>query len=112
MNFNWNALRFFLDMVVMFGVVAVGIYSWWISRNQAIKSDIFAVCGRVELVEERVTLVERDIRSMPTTADIFELNQRIACLHGDLREIKGTLKGLSRAVDLMNEHLISRGGKQ
>lgn len=109
---NWTALRFALDLLMLVGVVMVGVYSWWVARNQATKSAIDLVGERVGSVEDRMTRVERDIRSLPTPSDLYELNQRIATVHGDLREIKGALQGLSRAVDLMNEHLIRRGGKE
>ena len=112
LNWDWTALRFLLDLIMLLSVMTIGIYSWWVTRNQVIKSDIVSVSGRVDAVEERVTLVERDIRNLPTPADVSEINQRIASLHGDLREIKGSLRGLTRAVDLMNEHLINRGNRE
>lgn len=37
-------------------------------------------------------------------------NVRLDALHGDIRELTGSVKGLSRAVDLMNEYLINKKG--
>lgn len=109
---DWNAMRFFLDALVLAGMVAIGVYTWWVSRRQATASAIKEVDRRVDGVDERLTQVESDMQHMPTQTDVAELSGRIGELHGDLREIKGSLRGLSRAVDLMNEHLIRQGSKE
>lgn len=44
---NWTALRFALDLLMLVGVVMVGVYSWWVARNQATKSAIDLVGERV-----------------------------------------------------------------
>lgn len=108
---DWTALRFLVDVMMLIGVVGAGAYSWWVARNHATKQAIDNLGDRVSGAEDRLTRVEHDVRSLPTVADVHELNQRIATVHGDLREIKGSLQGLSRAVNLINEHLIMRGGK-
>jgi hypothetical protein len=111
MNIDWGAARFFLDVIVLVGVVAIGIYTWWVQRGQATKEAISQIDERVVVVEASVKQFERELRHIPTQSDIVALSENIANVHGDLREIKGALGGLSRAVDLMNEYLISRGGK-
>ena len=108
-SLDWTALRFLLDLVLVAGMCAVAYYTWWASRMNANKTAIKRVDERVHEVEGRVAEVERELNHMPTHADISELSSRIGDVHGDLREIKGSLKGLSRAVDLMNEHLIRQG---
>lgn len=109
---NWSGARFVLDLLVSAGMIAVGIYTWWVSRRQATTAAIDAVDERVSEVEGRVAQAEQELRHVPTHSDVSELSHRIAGLHGDLREIKGSLAGLSRSVDLMNEHLIRQGGEK
>jgi len=109
MEWDWAALKFLLDLGTATGVVGVGVYSWWVGRNHATRSAIDSVGERVSCVEDRVACVERDMRHLPTSAHIADLHDRIATLGGDLREIKGALQGLARAVDLINEHLINQG---
>ncbi|MCS4503880.1 DUF2730 domain-containing protein [Arhodomonas aquaeolei] len=109
---DWNAARFALDALVLIGVVVVGVHTWWVSRRHATADAIRQVDDRVDDVEQRLTQAETDLRNMPSQTDVSELSQRIGGLHGDLREIKGSLQGLSRAVDLMNEHLIRQGSKE
>lgn len=106
---NWTAVKVFLDVVVLIAVAAIGIYTWWVSKGQATSSAILDVDKRVDDVEARVIQVERDVSHVPTHADVAELSARISGLHGDLREIKGSLAGLARSVNLMNEHLIRQG---
>lgn len=42
------------------------------------------------------------------TKSIHALDVRLDSLHGDIRELTGTVRGLNRAVDLMNEYLINK----
>jgi len=54
---NWTALRFALDVLTLNGVVAVGLYSWWVSRSRAASS-------QMELTNERIGGLEIRARTL------------------------------------------------
>ena len=59
--------------------------------------------------EKKIERIGSEIRNLPQHRHIMDLSTRIEQLHGDVHEVSGSLKGISRAVDLMNEFLINRG---
>jgi hypothetical protein len=61
--------------------------------------------------DERILIVERDLKHAPNDDDLKELHQKINAIATVVGEANGTLSGLQRSVDLMTEHLINRGLK-
>lgn len=59
---------------------------------------------KTEKIDRELQRIEGEIKHLPSSRDYAEIN-------GKLEHIAGSLNGLRRAVDLMNEHLISQGGK-
>jgi len=93
-------------------LAAVGIIGWWNLRDKI-------ATKRFKAAEDRLLQLENDVKHPPACNYHAGLekrigtlqtgfDQKIAAVHGDTREIKGKLDGLSRAVDLMNEYLINR----
>lgn len=103
---NWEVLRENLGIVQWLITGIIGVYSWWVARNRATHQAIRAVDERVTQTEQRILVVEGDMRHVPTQADLQTLSTRIEALHGDVKELSGVISGLRRAVDLMNQHLI------
>jgi uncharacterized coiled-coil DUF342 family protein len=68
--------------------------------------------GRLSESEKKIARIGAEIRNLPQHRHIMDLSARIEQLHGDVHEVSGSLRGLSRAVDLMNEFLINQGGKR
>ncbi len=124
-------MRFWLDVIVLAAVVANVGYTWWSNREKVnarrfsalekqvserlaiethngLEKEQQVKCGqhreRTGQVEQEMRRMESEIRHMPTSRDL-------AALSGKLENIEGSLKGLTRAVDLMNEHLLN-GGKR
>ena len=64
---------------------------------------------RIDEVEKDNRIIRTKLDHMPNHQDIKELSTRIDQLHGSLSEFNGRLKGINRAVDLMNEFLINQG---
>ncbi|MDD4457866.1 MAG: hypothetical protein PHC98_09845 [Syntrophotalea acetylenica] len=78
------------------------VYTWWVNREKVTSS-------KFRLLEQRLAEVEFAVRQTPPCCHHDELDRRLTSLLGEVREMSGTLKGLNRAVDLMNEHLLNRG---
>lgn len=113
---NYQALNFWFSVINFLVVSAVGIMAWWGNRNKITNT-------RFQTAEERITKLETEVKHPPACTYHGQLelridsmredmDEKIKAVHGDTREIKGTVKGINRAVDLMNEFLINQGGKK
>jgi predicted nuclease with TOPRIM domain len=68
--------------------------------------------GRLATAESAIARVGGEIRNLPQHRHIHELSARMEQINGSVEKVAGRLDGLARAVDLMNEFLISQGGKK
>lgn len=109
MSWDHETVRTAIAVASMIGAIAAAVYSWWAARNKTTRAAIDQVQGRVEDVESRIQSVETDLRHMPTQSDIKDLASQIAGVRADMKEISGTLQGVGRAVDLMNQYLLDAG---
>lgn len=105
MTLNYEALKFWLSVIHFLGMVGVGIYAWYVSRKKATND-------AVAKISDRVTRTEITLEHMPTHKDISEISTRIESMHGEISRMSGTLAGVNRAVDLMNEHLLTGSRKK
>lgn len=113
---NYPAAMFYLTLVMTIINAIIGISVWWNNREKVTNARFKKSEERVTKVEARVSTVETKVEAMPVCsshsrmeANDTKLMDRLDDLHGDIRELAGGVKGLSRAVDLMNEHLINKG---
>lgn len=109
----WPLILFGLNVVALWG-------SWSVTRGipshanvQAVAASVIALKTNIEgrMTEQDKTIARLDeaVKHAPTHTDIKELSKRIEELHGDLKEVVGSLTGIRRAVDLMNEYLLNKG---
>jgi len=93
--------RFWLDFAQGAFSFLIGVYAWISRRHQA-------TVDQIGSLESRMDRVEIEIKHAPTKEDFRLLADRVGQVHGDLRELSGSMSGLKRAVDIMNEHLLNR----
>jgi len=136
-DINYTAWRFWFDVVQTAGTIAIGAYVWWVNRKKTTEKRLTGIearqskmestmtsflptiekidarCGprerRIDDVEKEARIMRTKLDLMPSHKDMKELSSRIDQLHGSLSEFNGRLKGINRAVDLMNEYLINQG---
>jgi len=103
-SIDYSAWRFWFDVFQFIGICGLGIYTWWTNRERVTNK-------KFKEHDQRLSALEKEISLFPSKKQYDALTDKIGGLHGDLKEISGQLKGLNRAVDLMNEYLINQGGK-
>jgi hypothetical protein len=136
---DYTAWRFWVDMGLLIIFAAQFVYTWW-SNREKVSAKRFATlerqvserlaiethnglqkeqdskCAqhreRTDKVEGDTTRLKLEVRHLPSHKDISALSYTISELHGSIQHFAGRLEGLGRAVDLVNEFLISQGGKK
>lgn len=63
---------------------------------------------RVKQIEDRVLVVEQDLKHAPDNDDLKKLTAQISQLHSEISQVAGGMEGIRRAVDLINTHLLEK----
>lgn len=99
----WNV---YFQIIQFLVTSAIGIYVWWSNKEKVTTT-------RFSTLEDRMTRVETKVKSMPVCGNHgrmedndIKLFKRFDDLHGDIRELTGGVKGLTRSVDMINEYLL------
>jgi len=104
-TFNYQALTFWFSIVNFVVMSGVAIMAWWSGRDKITST-------RFKDAEDRIIKLETEVKHPPACTYHAQLELRIDAVRSDTSEIKGTVKGINHAVDLMNEFLINQGGKK
>lgn len=102
---NYQALNFWLGIINLIIVCGAYFIGWWLLREKVTNK-------RFTEAERRLIHLEHEVKHPPACTYHAQLELRIDAVRSDTAEIKGTVKGINRAVDLMNEFLIQQGGKK
>lgn len=101
---NYQALNFWFGVLNTLGISVISIIGWWLLREKASNQ-------RFTDAEKRLAKLETDVKHPPSCTYHPRLEERMSAAVGKLENMNGKLDGLNRAVDLMNEYLINRGGR-
>lgn len=108
---DWDAAKVWVDLLEFFVIGAVALYAHLTSRGRVTEDRMQMEFLRVdESLKEhtaQIATVTETVRTAPTHTHIDMLGQRLGELHGDIQKVDGRLEGIGRAVDLMNQHLLS-----
>lgn len=86
------------------------MYSWITWRSRANTKRIVEVEGRMDQVEG--DLKELEVGMLRKTyAEIGEVHKRVDAIDKQVGRIEGELKGISRTLTLINQHLIENSPK-
>jgi phosphopantetheine adenylyltransferase len=102
---NYQAWAFWLLVVNSLATALTAIGGWWALREKV-------ATKRFNDAEQRLASLEHEVKHPPACTYHGQLELRIDAVRSDTAEIKGTVKGINRAVDLMNEFLINQGGRR
>lgn len=108
---NYPAWRFWVDIFQMTFMAAVSVYVWWTNRDKARNEQIAAVQSEVAEVRREVELLDAEVKHLPSREDMRRLWERLDMLGGKVEGVATSVQSVRRTVDLINQHLISRGDK-
>jgi hypothetical protein len=102
---NYQAWGFWVLVVNSLITLLTAIGGWWALREKVTNK-------RFAEAEKRLSQLENEVKHPPACTYHGRLESLIDAVRSETAEIKGTVKGINRAVDLMNEFLINQGGKR
>lgn len=121
MSPDYEALKFYLSLLNVLGVLVVGIYTWWTNRDRATQAAIAAVreelTKRLDVVVDqvhtavaRVAEVEHDVSERLKLSDLADLYQGLNNLGREMGAMTAELKSVTRQMTIHSEFLLRNGG--
>lgn len=134
---DYTAARFYLDLSQFALTGAIGVYVWWTNREkvnskrfEALEKEVAHRATAAEVADLRAQQtvscklhtartaqlegnfieLRADLKNAPSHNNLSRIHDRIDALTKEVGSIAGSLGGINRAVDLINEHLIKKGG--
>lgn len=97
-----------IDAIQTVGLFVIAIYGFGIRKavNNLKKLDELDL--EVEGVDKRLTAIEHTAKHAPTHTDLAAIYSRINLLAERQSETNGTLSGIQRGLDRVEEHLLNR----
>lgn len=109
---DYEAARFWLVVVQWIVTGLVALYAWHVGRSRAGARAMDELSKRIDDNQRRIDLLERDLRDAPGKDQFHDMYESLSGLRAEVRQMTGTMHGLGRAVDLMTQHLLDRGGSK
>lgn len=106
-------MRLAIDVLEFLAVGLVGVYAHLQGRNRVTEDKLNSThaeaLSKIAHTDARTSAIEAQLSKLPSHQDIQHLHTRLGGLHGDIQQVNGRLEGIGRAVDLINQHLLSQG---
>jgi len=136
---DYTAADFWLKALHLIGLVALGIYTWWVNREKvtakrfrALEDDVRkrateqavaeierrrierceAHMARVAEAERAISKLGTEVTHMPSRSELGRMTDTLTQISRKLGNLEGRLDGINRVAGLMNEFLIGQGGKR
>lgn len=104
MDIDYRAWQFWLAASQALFNIMVAVWLWN-NRKHQVTSD------RVQKVEQRMEEAEKGLVSVKALMDLQPvLDRRMEEVQKSVSKIEGRIEGFGRALDLIQEYLINRGG--
>ena len=97
-----------IDAIQTIGLFIVAIYGWGIRKAMNNLRELQKLDSEVDSMTARVTAMEHTIRHAPTHTDLAAIYNRINLMAERQSEMNGTLTGIQRGLDRVEEHLLNR----
>jgi hypothetical protein len=109
---DYDALRFWLDLLQWGLTAVVAVYVWASRRHQVTDERIqqleATIRQRLDVQDARLVRVERDLEHVPTHQDFRRFDDALAGLHKEMGRVAGELGSMRQAISLIQDHLLNR----
>lgn len=97
---NFDAGRFWLDLIQWIATIAIGIYAWLSHRHSA---------NAIELGElrEEFAVIEERLKHVPDQNLVHALHSDMRAVQARLDGIQKSLDPLAKALDRINDYLLN-----
>lgn len=96
---NLEQLNFSFSAVQWLVLSAIGIYSWFTSRQAASAQELLGLRTRIVALEEHV-------RHLPDQSSVTDLLGDMKAVRAELSGVKEAMAPLARALDRINDYLL------
>lgn len=123
-NIDYNAARFWMDLVQIMGIVGLAFYTHITSKSKAnreainvLRQDLEAEDEKLEqrivAAESRISVLDNQLHNAPDHEDMGKVYERLNQVSGDVQKLSGQLSGLINQLTMINEYLLKdkNGGK-
>lgn len=98
-----NELSFSFSAVQWLVTIAIGVYSWVISRQSATNQEVLELRTRVVTLEERVA-------QLPTQQQLSELLVQLSRVDSQLSSIHSHVQAQARRLERIDDYLLKLSG--
>jgi len=89
-------------------LVMVTIYTYLSNRTKVNRGAINDLEKGFSKMEQRVSLLENEVKHLPTHADFSKMNEKLSVIAKTHHELSGEMKGVKRTLDLIHQSLLER----
>ncbi|MDM8181269.1 hypothetical protein [Marinobacter salarius] len=122
-QFDYSAAKFWMGLLQLLGLVALGIYTHVTNKSKAnasaintvrkdLESDYDHLEERVVRCERRQDFLEGQQKGAPTHGDLSKMYDRLNDVAEDLSGARGQMSALSHQLTLVNQYLLNNKGDQ
>lgn len=109
-DLNYDAGKFWIDLVQTIFLAAVGLYGWISGRHRVTEERLKGLAvemeGRLDDHGDRITRVEAYTESLPTHTDMGKLYESINAVRSSVDQMTGEMKGVKSSLTLIHQHLL------
>jgi hypothetical protein len=100
---DFDAAKFWLDLVQTVGLIAVAGVQFLISRDRVTRGAINKVDAQVELIDHRVIVLEQQIQTVPDDTTMSDLYKSINALNREMGSLKERLVATNSLLDVLHK---------
>lgn len=112
MQIDYEAWRFWMGIAQLAATVLIGVYVWWSNREKVTNKRFRSLEDRQTASEADMKKLKERVDSRPPCMHHGDFDARLAEVKEGVSNINGRLVGIGNSLDLIQQHLISQGGKK
>jgi len=105
---NYDAARFWWDVIMTCLVAANFIYTWIASRTNTNMDHIVILEGKVGELSHQVERLKTQLEHAPKHRELGDVHEKINDVSGQVKNISGQLKGIEHTLNLLNEYMLHK----